>query len=375
MLHFDNLNKLLNLHAFEKITTMQLLPLKNYDISIGPVKDMMPLFFEKHHFTKVFILVDEHTRGLCLPYFLQQEFAFFKDLRIIEIASGEHRKSIKTCTFIWHSLMEGGADRHSLMINLGGGVIGDMGGFCAATYMRGIAFVQVPTTLLSMTDASIGGKLGIDLSGLKNLVGVFADPAAVWIDPYFLKSLSVRELRSGLAETIKHAIIADPQLWEMVKAINSPETADWSQLLIPSLRVKQQIVEADPFEKGIRKALNFGHTIGHALETYYLETDTPLLHGEAVALGMMAEAKLAVSEGLLDQSGFEDIIACLKKYYAEVTPPKPDPKKLLQLMYTDKKNKGGKIGFALPTGIGKVRVDCFPEEGAVIDAVGELWQV
>lgn len=344
---------------------MTTIDLHAYSINIGALGEAMQLFFARRSFSRMLILADENSRGWCLPYLYQQGGSLLERSTVIEIASGETRKNIQTATYIWDAMAASGADRHSLLINVGGGVIGDMGGFCAATYMRGIAFVQVPTTLLAMTDASIGGKVGIDLSGFKNLVGVFADPAAVWVDAHFLKTLPESEVRSGLAESIKHSIIGDPVMWDQLQHLTLPGQLDWDKLLTSSLRVKQYIVAQDPFEKGLRKSLNFGHTIGHALESEQLYKGKPLLHGDAVALGMMAESHLAWTIGLLDRDVFHSIIALLWRWYGEQRPDSISPDKLLEWMLRDKKNKGGRIGFALPSGIGQMQIDCFPPEKAI----------
>ena len=227
-------------------------------------------------YSKVAILVDENTKRDCLHKLPKIENAI-----IIEIKSGEEYKNISTCNFIWEQLTINNFDRNSLLINLGGGVIGDMGGFCAATYKRGLDFIHIPTTLLAMVDASVGGKLGIDFKGFKNQIGLFNNPKAVLISPEFLETLAESELKSGFSEVVKHALISDNSLW--VKLKNTPFTDfDWGDIIDTNVQIKNKIVLADPFEKGERKKLNFGHTFGHAIESYYLEKGTPISHGEAV---------------------------------------------------------------------------------------------
>jgi 3-dehydroquinate synthase len=236
-------------------------------------------------------------------------------------------------------MLEAGLDRKALVVNLGGGVIGDMGGFCAATFKRGVDFVQIPTTLLAMTDASIGGKLAIDFQGIKNAIGVFRDPAAIFIDPGFLATLSVRERTSGFAEVIKHAIIGAPELWNTIQTMSSLEGADWPAILEPSIGVKVKIVTEDPLEKGIRALLNFGHTIGHGLESWFLETDQPLTHGEAVAIGMMCEAPPVLREV---------ITPVISRFFPHRNIPETIFPALWDLMLQDKKNASGKVRMALP---------------------------
>ena len=243
---------------------MFILHLNEYDVSIGEMGQPLRELLATGNFTKIAVLVDNNTYRHCLPYFLQNiDF----EVVVIEVLAGELQKGIDTCRFIWSEMMRLGLDRHSL-INLGGGVIGDMGGFCAATYLRGIDFVQIPTTLLSQVDASVGGKLGIDFNGVKNSIGVFQNPKAVLVDPMFLKTLPLSEIRSGFAEVFKHALIADAGQWHNLQNINDLMTVDWAATLAPSLSIKKRVVQEDPTEKGIRKALNFGHTVGHAVESY-----------------------------------------------------------------------------------------------------------
>ena len=231
--------------------------------------------FDISTYSKVAILVDENTKRDCLFKLPQIENAL-----IIEIKSGEEYKNISTCNFIWEQLTINNFDRNALLINLGGGVIGDIGGFCAATYKRGLKFIHIPTTLLSMVDASVGGKVGIDFKGFKNQIGIFNNPNAVLIYPKFLETLDENELKSGFAEVVKHALILDDSLWLKLK--NTPFTdLDWEYIIYTSVQIKNKIVLADPFEKGERKKLNFGHTFGHAIESYYLEKGTPISHGEA----------------------------------------------------------------------------------------------
>jgi len=297
------------------------------------------------NYSKVAILVDENTKRDCLHKLPKIENAI-----IIEIKSGEEYKSISTCNFIWEQLTINNFDRNSLLINLGGGVIGDMGGFCAATYKRGIEFLHIPTTLLAMVDASVGGKLGIDFKGFKNQIGLFNNPKAVLISPEFLETLSESELKSGFSEVLKHALISDNSLW--VKLKNTLFTdLDWENIIDTSVQIKNKIVLADPFEKGERKKLNFGHTFGHAIESYYLEKGTPISHGEAVFMGMILETEISdLSEN--DKNEIKNYI--LSNFALPYTPKKSY---LHKFLINDKKNQDGKINFTLLSGIGNCSFD------------------
>ena len=296
-------------------------------------------------YSKVAILVDENTKRDCLPKLPQLDNSI-----IIEIKSGEEHKNINTCNFIWKQLTANHFDRNSLLINLGGGVIGDMGGFAASTYKRGIDFIQVPTTLLAMVDASVGGKLGVDLNGLKNQIGVFNNPKSVLILPEFLETLPENQLKSGFAEVIKHALISDKNLWQEIISIPFNEM-NWEKIIETSINIKNKIVLSDPYEKGERKKLNFGHTFGHAVETYYLEKGTPILHGEAVLMGILLELELSL---VTQEQNNEIKNYILSNFSLPFTPKKSD---LLPFLMNDKKNKVGKVNYSLLTNIGSCSVD------------------
>ena len=300
---------------------------------------------EVSSYSKIAILIDENTKRDCL-YKLPK----IENSLIIEIPSGEENKNISTCNFIWEKLTEHQFDRNSLLINLGGGVIGDIGGFCASTYKRGIDFIQIPTTLLAMVDSSVGGKLGVDFKDLKNQIGVFNNPKSVLIDPEFLQTLPENELKSGFAEVVKHALIADKDLWS--KITSTPfANLDWQEIIAISVQIKNKIVRKDPLEKGERKKLNFGHTYGHAIESYYLEKGTPILHGESVFMGMILETDLSsISEE--EKQEIKNFI--LSNFSLPFTPKKSD---ILSNLVNDKKNKEGKINFSLLNKIGVGSID------------------
>ncbi len=333
---------------------MVTLSLGSYNIHIGDFWAMWKRFLEEKKYARVIILVDEHTEKLCLAPNRQR---FPENSYVITIPAGEQHKNIETAQTIWKELFSAMTDRQSLLVNMGGGVIGDMGGFCAATFKRGFDFVQMPTTLLSQVDASIGGKLGIDFAQVKNSIGVVANPKAVFIAPAFLQTLSHRERLSGFAEIIKHALIADVKQWDAIKKLESLDNIDWVNYIIPSLNLKQHIVEVDPFEKRERKALNFGHTIGHAVESFALQTPTPLTHGEAIAIGMICESYLSHKILGLNEKTVEDITKFILKLYGKDTIKVKDFDKYIALMQQDKKNEKQKINFSLIPSVGNVTVN------------------
>ena len=322
-------------------------------------------FLSSSRFTKVFILTDEHTREHCLPLI---ESVLPNDTIYIDILSGEVNKNLSTCSMIWNKFTEEAADRQALMVNLGGGVITDMGGFCASTYKRGIAFVNIPTSLLSQVDASIGGKLGVDFNGFKNQIGVFQIPNKVIVDPSFLKTLPEEELKSGFAEVIKHNLIADSELYQTLKQENFSEI-DWLPWIESSLEIKNAIVEADPKEAGERKVLNFGHTIGHAIESFYLDTDKHLRHGEAIAVGMIAEAELSAQKLGMPVAEVEDMSNYIASIYKLEPIDTNDFDGIVQLTFQDKKNTSHQVNCVLLESIGQAVYDIVINEKEIISAL------
>ena len=299
---------------------------------------------------KTAILVDENTTKYCLP------LLNLKEISIIEIESGERNKTLKTCQQIWEFFTKLNFSRNSLMINLGGGVIGDMGGFAAAVYKRGIKFVNVPTTLLSQVDASVGGKLGIDFEGFKNHIGVFQTPYRVIIDTNFLTTLSEKEKKSGYAEVLKHALIKDKKYWEQLKKC-SFEKLQWNEIVAKSVAIKHEVVQEDPKENGLRKILNFGHTLGHAIESFCLNTKQPLLHGEAIAMGIILESYLSWDKKMLKEDELDDILQMIKKTYT-LPSQLPTYEQLKPIFSQDKKNYSEyETSFSLINGIGKCVYD------------------
>lgn len=304
-------------------------------------------------FSKVTVLVDEHTLHHCYPLVKPH----LPEHHIIQIQSGEANKTLQTCEHIWQRMTELNLDRWSALVNLGGGVIGDMGGFCAALFKRGCYFVQVPTTLLSQVDASVGGKTGIDFHGFKNHIGVYKEPVAVFIYPEFLKTLPQRQVKSGYAEIIKHWLIADGDMFQEQRTVGL-FTEDWEELIRHSVKIKSAVVEADPLEGGYRKVLNFGHTIGHAVESYLLEKpQRELLHGEAIAIGMLCETYLSVKKELLAKEALDKIETFLISVYEKVPLTEDEIQTISRLALQDKKNTGATINCTLLDAIGRAVYD------------------
>ncbi|MDX5320253.1 MAG: 3-dehydroquinate synthase [Bacteroidota bacterium] len=305
-------------------------------------------YLESQHYSRVFVLVDENTSLHCLPHLDDLNF------QKIEIPSGEIHKNLDTCTRVWDALLHGKADRHSVLINLGGGVIGDLGGFCAATFQRGIDFIQAPTTLLAMVDAAVGGKTGVDYRDYKNFIGVFAEPKMVFIQPGFLDTLPERHFMAGYAEMLKHGLIADSDYWRQLSTLNRRRL---KLQIEQSVEIKLLVVEEDPLEKGTRKVLNFGHTLGHAIESFCLENGRDVLHGEAVAAGMFMEAIISAKTGLTHED-INQIKQVITHLYPQKVPVKLDESaEMWAYALGDKKNKSGKVNCTLLTALGKAVYD------------------
>ncbi len=312
-------------------------------------------FIVQGNYSRFFILTDENTELHCLEA-LKKELGDIDNYDLIEIPAGEENKDIDYCIGIWRMLIDFGADRKSLLVNLGGGVISDMGGFAASTFKRGIDFVHVPTTLLSQVDASVGGKTGIDIDSIKNIIGTFTQPKAVFINYDFLKTLPPIQILSGLAEMLKHGLIMDADYWNALK--NSDLRQPSEELIYRSVEIKNKVVIEDPTEMGIRKALNFGHTIGHAVETNSLLNDkNPLTHGEAVAIGMICESYLAHKKTGLSSEDLTEIVEVINSLYPKYPLKENSYATLLTIMLKDKKNQNGKINCTLLTSIGQCNLD------------------
>lgn len=326
----------------------------SHAVTLAPIQLSLPDFLIKHPHSKLLVIADTNTRKHCYPKIK----ALLPQHRLVTIPAGEAYKTLSTCEQIWRAMTAYELDRHALVINLGGGVIGDMGGFCAATYKRGINFIQIPTTLLAQVDASVGGKLGIDFDGFKNHLGVFRLPTSVLIDPAFLGTLPAREKRSGFAEIIKHCLIADAEKWHEIRRTEWEEY-DWADLIGHSVRLKERVVAEDPTEKGLRKILNFGHTLGHAVETYFLTQPSKkrLLHGEAIATGMIMESYIGYRKKYIDLQTLISIEEFIYTMYGKVTIEPDAVEPIVALTRQDKKNKGGAVRFSLLEELGRCGFD------------------
>jgi 3-dehydroquinate synthase len=311
----------------------------------------------KHEYSSLFVLVDENTEQHCLTRFLAH--TELNPTSVLVMQAGEENKHLSTCEKLWNELSSLGADRNSALINLGGGVVTDLGGFVACTFKRGIDFYNIPTTLLSMVDASVGGKTGIDLGALKNQIGIIQEPQQVVIDSQWLSTLPLEEVRSGFAEMLKHGLIADANYWGKLKGLVNLTPEVLSPYIKPSVAVKSEVVKEDPYEKGLRKILNFGHTLGHAIESYFLVTPSKqrLLHGEAIAIGMVLEAYLSIECCGLSPEEAKEIKLVFQQFYSQVEIKEEDVEAILALLRHDKKNKAGRINFVLITKIGIPAID------------------
>ena len=338
---------------------MQTIQATNYSVYFYETGyEKLASFLKPTSYSKIFILVDENTSQYCLPHLLNN-LATEIEIEIIELEVGEIHKNIQTCTEVWSALSELGGDRKSILINLGGGVISDLGGFVACTFKRGIDFINIPTTLLSMVDASIGGKNGVDLGNLKNQIGIIREPKAVIIDTQFLTTLPQSEMRSGLAEMLKHGLIFDKKYWDKFKNLTNLNTDDLNELIHQSIQIKNTIVCEDLSENGIRKALNFGHTLGHAIESYFLESEEKksLLHGEAIAVGMILESYISKEKSLITNEEYHEIKYIINDIFERVEFNQNDINQIIELLIYDKKNEFGKVQFALLDGIGKIKIN------------------
>jgi len=327
------------------------------------IDDELRILIQNYPEGKVFVLTDQTAGGFCLPLIqpVLDEFA----IKQIAIPSGEENKNIQSVQLVWDFLSNNGADRKSLLINLGGGMLTDLGGFAASTFKRGLDFVNIPTTLLAQVDASLGGKTGFNFNGLKNEIGVFKEPNAVLINTNFLKSIDRENFLSGYAEMLKHGLIHSPEHWAELLSFNF-ENIDYDalqEIIAHSVAIKEWHVENDLTEQHIRKALNFGHTIGHAFESYAMKTAHPILHGYAVVYGMIAELYLSVKQCGLSMEELKTISDWLIGRYGKFEIKNTDYEALYQLMTHDKKNEGNRINFTLIPEIGKVdiNVDCSKE--------------
>ena len=300
---------------------------------------------------KMYLIVDENTS----QYVNYLEKSLSISATYLELENGEKNKNFNSVLKVWKFLNHNNLKTNDILFILGGGMLTDLAGFAASTYKRGIEFVFLPTTLLAMADAAIGGKTGFNYQFLKNNIGTFTLPKAVFIDTIFLKTLPKREIDSGIAEVYKHGIIGDVNLWDYLK--ENTEKLDYHRLIKSSYKLKLEIVNKDPHEKGLRKKLNFGHTIGHAIESYLLNSNSPTLHGFAIAKGMVAESYFAKKENLLTEDNYKEIKTVLNNKFVNYFNFKIEPKAILKLMLSDKKNTKDSINFSLPQKIGEVTIN------------------
>jgi 3-dehydroquinate synthase len=329
---------------------------------------------------KVFVLTDDTTKEACWPVI--KDYFSFKKAELISIPSTDVHKDLTSLSHVWQALTDGGATRHSCMINLGGGMVTDLGGFAASTFKRGINFINIPTTLLAMVDASVGGKTGINFGGLKNEIGVFNDARFVILCTDFLKTLDDQNLRSGFAEMLKHGLISDKKHWaELVNFdLGNPDYAALQEMLATSVAVKERVVKIDPTEKGLRKSLNLGHTFGHAFESFAMhraEQDTtgthrPILHGYAVAYGLVCELYLSAIKTGFPTEQMRQTVQFIKEYYGQFSFTCDDYPTLIKLMLHDKKNRSGIINFTLLGSIGDIRLDQTATEEEIKEALDFL---
>lgn len=346
----------------------------NINVFTNKVIEELKPIVEKYHQSKIFILTDDNVSQYCLPL-IKDDFDFNPIL--IEIPAGEKMKNIETASFLWDFLSTNNADRTSLLINIGGGVITDMGGFVAATYQRGIDFVNIPTTLLAQVDASIGGKNGVNLNELKNQIGTFKLPIKNIISTKFLETLPKKELIAGFAEVIKHSLLGSDEIWNKIKTIN-PENIDlifFQDIVEESAKIKFSIVESDPLENDIREALNFGHTVGHAVETYVNRKGIEILHGEAVAIGLIVELYLSNTVLTFDFKKLFEISEYLATYFSSFDLPYEDYEQIYEIMKHDKKNKNNEIRFTLLKDIGDILVGQVCKKENIFEALNFYFQL
>ena len=343
-------------------------------ISENLQKDIAIAISECEH-DQVFVLVDETTKETCWPVISQ--FLSLRKAKLIVIGSTDTHKNLETLSQVWKSLDDGGGTRHSCMINLGGGMVTDLGGFAAATFKRGIDFINVPTTLLAMVDASVGGKTGINFNGLKNEIGAFCESNYVILNTKFLQTLDAENIRSGYAEMLKHGLISDEKMWAELVSFPLVELPDphylskLQSMVADSVRVKEHVVTVDPRESGIRKALNFGHTFGHAFESWALKRK-PVLHGYAVAYGMVCELYLSAIKTKFPTDKMRQTVAFIKENYGTLNITCDDYDELIELMTHDKKNMAGVINFTLLGGIGDVIINQTATEEEIKEALDFL---
>lgn len=328
------------------------------------IAEDLPRYLHNKKYSRLGLIMDSHTISHCYPLVAEG----LPEHCMHAFEAGEVHKNLDTCQRIWQWMTDNSFDRQTLILNIGGGVTGDMGGFCASTYKRGIRFVNIPTTLLSQVDASVGGKLGIDFNGFKNHIGVFNQPEGVLISEEFLKTLPEAELRSGYAEVIKHGLIRNENYFNSLK-IENWQNQPWKDIIEVSVGIKREVVDKDPKENGLRKILNFGHTIGHAIESHYLNSPYQLLHGEAIAIGMLTETYLSHKFLRLHKVQLDIIQQKLLAVFGKITISDKDFDAIIKLCFQDKKNDGEKLNFSLLRKIGDCDFNIVVDREAVVEAL------
>jgi len=349
--------------------TMKLIKATNYSIIFDQEDySLLAILLQEGDYSSFFVLVDEHTKEFCLPIFNTKIDLPYE---LITIPSGESHKNLETCTNVWNKLAALGANRKSVLINIGGGMLTDIGGFIASTFKRGMPFINIPTSLLGMVDASVGGKTGIDFNGLKNQIGLFANPEMVVIDTEYLNSLPLRERISGMAEIIKYALTYDANLWENIKLNFTTRKTRISEFVHRSIEIKNEIVLKDPKEQNLRKILNYGHTIGHAVETFFLQSKNKqtLTHGEAVAIGLVCETYISNKLYNFPKRELTLLKKHIHKLFGKIHLDKTDYKAILDLMKHDKKNIQGEVRFVLLEDLAKTKIDCVVETTLIVEAL------
>ena len=331
-------------------------------------RDLVNAISECEH-DRIFVLTDETTQQLCWPKI--KNFKALKNSTPIIIKATDTHKNLDTLSQVWQALSNGGATRHSLMINLGGGMVTDLGGFAASTFKRGIDFINIPTTLLAMVDASVGGKTGINFGGLKNEIGVFSDSRFVIINTQFLDTLDHDNICSGYAEMLKHGLISDEHTWAELVTFNldNPDLSQLQRMVADSIKVKERIVETDPHEHGIRKALNLGHTMGHAFESFAMRRGTPILHGYAVAYGLISELYMSARKTAFPTDRMHQTVRFIRENYGTLNITCDDYPTLIELMRHDKKNTSGIINFTLLGNVGDIRINQTATEEEIKEAL------
>lgn len=346
---------------------MTLIKSNGYNVIIGDNSlDSLCDFLEDKKYTSYFILSDQNIIKLCLPHLL---IACPKLItaQIIKIKPGEKAKSLKFSSQIWQTLIDMNADKNALLINFGGGVISDLGGFAAATFKRGIDFINIPTTLLAMADASLGGKTGVNFNEFKNIIGTINQPKAVFIAIEFLKTLTQRQLKNGLAEVFKIALVNSHSFWN--ELVSFSQKTSYHTLITKSIQIKNKIILKDPFDKGIRKSLNFGHTIGHAIESEFLNSKVPMLHGEAVLIGLLIESTISYQKQLIPKSTLLEIYSVLTSHFKPRSISKISISSIINRIKNDKKTSKNILLFSLINSIGSFKLDVIVSETQIKKAI------